>query len=56
MKIVVLGAGQVGSTVAHSLSSEDNDITVVDTDAAHLKSLQDILDIRGVHGHARSRM
>jgi trk system potassium uptake protein TrkA len=38
--------------VAHSLSSEDNDITVVDTDAAHLKSLQDILDIRGVHGHA----
>ncbi len=52
MKIVVLGAGQVGSTVAHSLSSEDNDITVVDTDAAHLKSLQDVLDIRGVHGHA----
>ena len=52
MKIVVLGAGQVGSTVAHSLSSEDNDITVVDTDAAHLKSLQDTLDIRGVHGHA----
>jgi len=52
MKIVVLGAGQVGSTVAHSLSSEDNDITVVDTDASHLKSLQDTLDIRGVHGHA----
>lgn len=52
MKIVVLGAGQVGSTVAHSLSSEDNDITVIDTDATHLKSLQDVLDIRGVHGHA----
>ena len=46
MKIVILGAGQVGSTVAHSLSSEENDITVVDTNAVHLKELQDRLDIR----------
>jgi trk system potassium uptake protein TrkA len=52
MKIVVLGAGQVGSTVAHSLSSEENDITIVDTDATRLKILQDRLDIRGVLGHA----
>jgi trk system potassium uptake protein TrkA len=52
MKIVILGAGQVGSTVAYSLSSEENDITVVDTNATHLKELQDRLDIRGVIGHA----
>ena len=52
MKIVVLGAGQVGSTIAHSLSNEENDITVVDIDASHLKVLQDRLDIRGVIGHA----
>ena len=52
MKIVILGAGQVGSTVAYSLSSEENDITVVDVDARHLKNLQDRLDIRGVLGHA----
>jgi trk system potassium uptake protein TrkA len=52
MKIVILGAGQVGSTVAHSLSSEENDITVVDTNASHLKNLQDRLDIRGVIGFA----
>ncbi len=52
MKIVVLGAGQVGSTIAHSLSNEENDITVVDIDAANLKVLQDRLDIRGVIGHA----
>lgn len=52
MKIVVLGAGQVGSTVAHSLSNEENDITIVDTDARRLKILQDRLDIRGVIGHA----
>ena len=48
MKIVVLGAGQVGSTVAHSLSSEENDVTIVDTDARRLKELQDRLDIRSV--------
>ncbi len=52
MKIVILGAGQVGSTVAHSLSREENDITIVDTDARQLKELQNRLDIRGVQGHA----
>jgi trk system potassium uptake protein TrkA len=52
MKIVILGAGQVGTTVAYSLSNEENDITVVDINAAHLKELQDRLDIRGVLGHA----
>ena len=52
MKIVVLGAGQVGSTVAHSLSNEENDITIVDTDAKRMRILQDRLDVRGVIGHA----
>lgn len=52
MKIVILGAGQVGTTVAWSLSGEDNDITVVDVDNARLKHLQNQLDIRVVLGHA----
>lgn len=52
MKIIVLGAGQVGASVAHSLSNEENDITVVDTDASRLKVLQERLDIRAVVGHA----
>ena len=52
MKIVILGAGQVGSTVAHSLSTEDNDITIVDVDNRRLKELQDHLDIRVVQGFA----
>lgn len=51
MKIIILGAGQVGSSVAHNLSSEFNDITVVDGDAQILQALQDRLDIRTVHGH-----
>ena len=52
MKIIILGAGQVGSTVAETLASEANDITVVDTDAERLRTLQDHLDIRTVAGHA----
>jgi trk/ktr system potassium uptake protein len=52
MKIVILGAGQVGSTVASALVHEDNDITIVDIDERRLKELQDQLDIRSVLGHA----
>ena len=52
MRIVILGAGQVGSSVAESLVSEANDITVVDTDAARLRKLQDQFDLRTVVGNA----
>ncbi|TAK42717.1 MAG: Trk system potassium transporter TrkA [Betaproteobacteria bacterium] len=52
MKIVILGAGQVGASVAESLVSEQNDITVVDVDAARLHALQDRLDLRTVTGSA----
>ena len=52
MKIVILGAGQVGSSVAESLVSEDNEITVVDTDRPRLARLQDRLDLRVVAGNA----
>ncbi|MCG2633303.1 MAG: Trk system potassium transporter TrkA [Gammaproteobacteria bacterium] len=51
MKIVVLGAGQVGSTVAEILAGEENDITVVDIDAEAVTGLQERLDIRTVVGH-----
>lgn len=52
MRIVILGAGQVGSTVAESLVSEANDITVVDVNLERLKKLQDRLDLRTVVGNA----
>lgn len=51
MKIIILGAGQVGSSVAHNLASEFNDITVVDANSRILLELQDRLDIRTVVGH-----
>ena len=52
MKIIILGAGQVGGTLAEHLASEANDITVVDTDAERLRNLGDRLDIRTVQGRA----
>jgi trk system potassium uptake protein TrkA len=52
MKILILGAGQVGSTVAESLVSEANDITVVDTNAEKLRLLQDRFDLRTLIGNA----
>ena len=52
MKIIILGAGQVGTTVAKNLASEANDITVVDHNNHLLHELQDRLDIRTVQGQA----
>ena len=54
MKIIILGAGQVGSSVAWNLAREENDITVVDNNIRVLQDLQDRLDLRTVAGHASS--
>jgi trk system potassium uptake protein len=51
MKIVILGAGRVGESVAESLASERNDITVIDTDPSRVSQLQNRLDLRGVAGN-----
>ncbi|NNJ95783.1 MAG: Trk system potassium transporter TrkA [Gammaproteobacteria bacterium] len=52
MKILILGGGQVGSTVAANLASEANDITLVDTNISLLNDLRSRLDIQTVAGHA----
>ena len=52
MKILILGAGQVGTSLAQNLASEPNDITIVDLDQDKLEDLQDRLDLRTVAGHA----
>ncbi|MDH5407996.1 MAG: Trk system potassium transporter TrkA [Gammaproteobacteria bacterium] len=51
MKIIILGAGQVGSSVAANLSTEANDITIVDHNEKVLHALRDRLDISTVTGH-----
>lgn len=52
MKIIILGAGQVGGTLAEHLADEQNDITVVDSQSATLRALQERLDIQTVLGDA----
>jgi trk system potassium uptake protein TrkA len=52
MKIIILGAGRVGGTLASQLSNEANDITVVDASEDLLRGLQDSIDIGVVCGHA----
>lgn len=50
MKIIVLGAGAVGTSITNILADENNDISVIDIDAYRLQELQDRLDIKTVHG------
>ena len=53
MKILILGAGQVGRTAADHLSREEaNEVTVVDLNEEVLRDLQDRLDVRTVAGNA----
>ena len=50
MKILILGAGQVGSSLAENLASEANDITIVDRNEQVLAQLRDRLDLRTITG------
>ncbi|GAB1391994.1 Trk system potassium transporter TrkA [Rhodocyclaceae bacterium] len=52
MRILILGAGQVGASVAEALASEANDITIIDQDRQSLAHLADHLDVRTLAGNA----
>ncbi|WP_295477091.1 Trk system potassium transporter TrkA [Sutterella sp.] len=54
MKILIIGAGRIGSSVAESLVSEANDITVVDQHSENISYLQSRFDLRGMVGDALS--
>ena len=51
MKILILGAGRVGQSVAETLASEANDITIIDPDPERLRGLEERLELRGVAGN-----
>lgn len=51
MKIIILGAGQVGTTLAEHLAAEHNDITIIDIDEERLRSLQERMDILTITGN-----
>lgn len=52
MKVIVLGAGQVGYSIARYLSHEDNDVSVVDHSPELLRKIGDVMDVQPVLGHA----
>ncbi len=54
MKIIILGAGQVGSTLAASLATDENDITLIDDRQELLDQQQDKHDIRVLKGNCSS--
>lgn len=54
MKIIILGAGQVGATLAENLVNDDNDITLIDDDETRLAKLQDKHDLRVLKGNGAS--
>lgn len=52
MKVIICGAGQVGWQIARHLSSERNDVTVVDNNADLVARAADTLDVNGIAGNA----
>jgi len=52
MKVIICGAGQVGWQIARHLSSERNDVTVVDNNPELVRRATDTLDVQGVSGFA----
>ena len=51
MKVIICGAGQVGVGIAERLASEKNDVSIVDSSAELVQRVNDMLDVRAVHGH-----
>jgi len=52
MKVIVCGAGQVGSNIARHLARESNDVTIIDRSPELIRRISDTLDVQGVTGHA----
>lgn len=50
MKIIIVGCGKVGVTLAEQLNQENHDITVIDTDGEKLRSMMVRLDVMGIEG------
>ena len=54
MKIIIVGCGKVGSTLAEHLDQEGHDITIIDRHWDKLKYLSDRIDVLGVQGNGAS--
>ncbi len=52
MRIIVCGAGLVGSSIARQLASENNDVTIIDQSAETIQRMNETLDVRAIEGYA----
>jgi len=52
MRIVVLGAGTVGGSIASLLCLHRHSVTVVDSDSDYIRQINETLDVRGITGSA----
>lgn len=52
MRVVICGAGQVGTTIARHLATEGIDVTVIDIDQEQVRRVDESYDVRGLAGHA----
>ena len=51
MKVIICGAGQVGSGIARRLAAEQNDVTVIDVSDELVRNISETADVHGVIGH-----
>lgn len=54
MRVVVIGAGEVGYNIADTLSKEGNDVIIIDREEERLKVVSDNLDVETIHGSGSS--
>jgi len=53
MKIIIAGAGEVGSYIAHMLATEDQDTYLIDNNKKRLDKARQYNDIIGLEGDAK---
>ena len=51
MKIIIVGAGQVGSSLSVNLVKEGNDVTLIDKSSDLLENIADKIDLQTIHGN-----
>ena len=54
MKIIILGGGSIGGSVAKELSSEENDVVVIDNNDENLEPIKSVEGIQTLHGNGSS--
>ena len=48
MKIIIVGCGKIGTTLAEQLSSEHHDLVVIDTNPQKIQQLSESIDVMGI--------